>query len=40
MNAPGYLFSVPGIAMSAVGLVMGFATLGISISGVTPGYIR
>lgn len=37
MNAPGYLFSVPGIAMSAVGLVMGFATLGVSISGVTPG---
>ncbi|KYH24894.1 glycosyltransferase AglJ [Halalkalicoccus paucihalophilus] len=37
-NAPGYLFSVPGIVLSALGvLVMGLATVGVAISGVTPG---
>lgn len=37
-DAPGYLFSVPGIALSTIGiLVMGFATIGVPISGITPG---
>lgn len=38
INAPGYLFSVPGILMSVLGIaVMGFATIGVPINGITPG---
>ncbi|WP_122088211.1 glycosyltransferase family 2 protein [Halalkalicoccus subterraneus] len=37
-NAPGYLFSVPGIVLTAIGmLVMGLSTFGVPISGVAPG---
>ncbi|WP_114577208.1 glycosyltransferase family 2 protein [Saliphagus sp. LR7] len=38
VNAPGYLFSAPGAALSGIGLlVMILAVIGESINGVTPG---
>ncbi|WP_409338668.1 glycosyltransferase family 2 protein [Halalkalicoccus ordinarius] len=38
VNAPGYLFSVPGLVLSVCGLmIMGITTIGVSISGITPG---
>ncbi|WP_207589829.1 glycosyltransferase [Halomontanus rarus] len=38
VNAPGYLFSVPGLVLSGLGLaVMGVAASGVSVGGVNPG---